>query len=408
MGESDRERLSREDRFARARGIAVRAAREWIEAVGDGPAIDALPQPPRRVVAIGDPQTRFDTFLAVLDRAELLSDDGRVAPEVALISLGDHFDWGRRTERLEATEEATLLLAWLASHPTNQVTILLGNHDLARVCELASFDLERFRDAQREADLAYESGDPRRTAEFRRRYPEIPDSEVLARDLATFSLEQRVLVTHLLRRSRFRIAQAVTPEVLCLHGAVAHDDLALLDLDEDSMSRADLVADRLNGALDSAVDRWAASFTEENLTSGIPPLDLGALHRPADGESEGRGIFYQRPTHPLSARPELFVGPPRRRFDPRTLPLGLTQVVGHIRDKKARELLGAWTDHRRPSDGQIRHLVTDGRAVRYAFGLPPAPSAHPRATMIFADAGMNFVPPERYPLLDLGSEIVEF
>ncbi|MFN8547218.1 MAG: metallophosphoesterase [Candidatus Eisenbacteria bacterium] len=408
MGDSGREQLSREDRFARARGVAVRAAREWIASTDDGPTVEALSGPPHRIIALGDPQTRLDTFLAVLDRAELLSDEGRLIPDVALISLGDHFDWGRRTERLEATEEAILLLAWLASHPANQVTILLGNHDLARVCELAPFDLERFRDAQREADLAYDSGDPRRTAEFKRRYPEIPDSEVLARDLATFSLEQRVLVAHLLRRGRFRIAQAAAPNVLCLHGAVAHDDLALLGLPHESMSSAELVAERLNAELDDAVNRWAATFSEESLASGIPQLDLGALHRPADGESEGRGIFYQRPTHPLAARPELFVGPPRRRFDPRTLPLGLTQVVGHIRDKKARELLGAWTDHRRPSDGLIRHLVTDGRAVRYAFGLPPTASGHPRATLIFADAGMNFVPPERYPLLDLTSGIVEF
>ncbi len=363
--------------------------------------------PRTKTFAVGDPQAPIQSLLEVLARADLLGVDGRLKDEIRLISLGDHFDWGRRSDRLAATESALALLSWLASHPADQVTLILGNHDLARVCELAAFDYDHFLEAQSEADDAYDSGDPKRVAAFRRRHPGISDPEMLARDLATFSLAQRELVVRLLRSGRFRVAAPVSTDALCLHGAVTQDDLAGIGIPADRMADAAFVSETLNSALDREVERWAATFDESAIVTGLPPLELGALHQPADGETDGRGIFYQRPSHPLAARAELFIGPPRRRFDPRFLPLGLTQIVGHIRDKKARELLGAWTDHRRPEDGRIRHLVTDGRSVRYRFGLPDPSASTPRSAMIFADAGMNFVPAERYPLLDLTNGIEE-
>ncbi|MBK8233452.1 MAG: metallophosphoesterase [Candidatus Eisenbacteria bacterium] len=394
------------DRVGRALDLA-RNDQARIDTVNLSAAgVGAESRPARRTVAIGDPQAPFETVLRVLDRAELLGEDGRIAPDAHLISMGDHFDWGKRSERAYATESALQLLSWLAVHDPSRITLILGNHDLARVCELAPFDEATFLEAQRDADRAYESADPALVAAFRRRYPALPDPEALARDLATFTTAQRTLVVRLLRSGRFRVAAAPLDTVLCLHGAVATDDLTGIGVSPVDQNDARVVAAALNRALDTAVEAWAASFDEGALESGMPPLDLGALHRPGSTYGEGRGIFYQRPTHPLAARAELFVGPPRRRFDPRLLPIGLTQVVGHIRDKKCRELLGAWTDHRRLEDGRIRHLVTDGRAVRYAFGMPP-PSDHPRATILFIDAGMNFVTPERYPLLDLSREPME-
>ncbi len=77
------------------------------------------------------------------------------------------------------------------------------------------------------------------------------------------------------------------------------------------------------------------------------------------------------------------------------------QAIGHVRDKKSRELLGsAWTDGALAEDGPLRHLVTDGRDVSYRRGLPERLDLA-RATMLFLDGGMNYTAPERYEILDL-------
>src|SRR6476646_5773627 len=89
---------------------------------------DAPPdgRPRTRHFAIGDPQAPFETFLALLDRRGLLGADGRLVPDAALVSIGDHFDWGKRSDRDRAAEGGSLLVAWLAAHPADQVTMILG------------------------------------------------------------------------------------------------------------------------------------------------------------------------------------------------------------------------------------------------------------------------------------------
>ena len=67
-------------------------------------ADDLVLPPPDKVerqlnVAIGDPQASLSTFLRILDLNGLLGDDGRLRPEVGLVSMGDHFDWGRPEDR---------------------------------------------------------------------------------------------------------------------------------------------------------------------------------------------------------------------------------------------------------------------------------------------------------------------
>jgi hypothetical protein len=94
--------------------------------------------------------------------------------------------------------------------------------------------------------------------------------------------------------------------------------------------------------------------------------------------------------------------PPRRRFDPRRLPLGLTQAIGHIRDAKCRTLLRPWCSLDPAADGPLRYLRTDGESVLYAQGTPTS-AAPAAATMLFLDCGMSYVAPERYELLDLDS-----
>src|SRR5690349_20656807 len=102
-------------------------------------------------VAIGDPQAPLPKVLEILDRHDLLGDDGRVHPRAQLVSMGDHFDWGAPDERSFAGESGYALLAWFAAHPREQVSILVGNHDLARVGELVPFDDARFAAARSEA-----------------------------------------------------------------------------------------------------------------------------------------------------------------------------------------------------------------------------------------------------------------
>jgi hypothetical protein len=161
---------------------------------------------PRRRVAIGDPQAPFEKVLEILDAHALLGSDGFLKADVLLVSMGDHFDWGRRSERAQAAADSICLLTWLLSQRQEQVVVLLGNHDLARVGELASFDDRSFAAAQLEADRIYGEGkspvDEAEERAFIARYPALPSVEVAARDFATFNVRQRELIDWALDRRR--------------------------------------------------------------------------------------------------------------------------------------------------------------------------------------------------------------
>ncbi|MBN1210561.1 MAG: transcriptional regulator [Myxococcaceae bacterium] len=348
------------------------------------------PPVPRLRVAIGDPQADITRFLAILDRHGLLGEDGWLRPDVQLVSVGDHFDWGKAHEREAVARSALRLVAWLAAHPADQAILLTGNHDLGRVGELADFTDATFAEAQGEADRIYDGDDTDEVREraFLDRFPQVPTVELVARDFSAFREEQRAWITHLLRERRLRMAYAAGPDLLVLHAGVTREDLGVVGLPEERHSDARAVADALNRALDAAVEAW---------TGGR--LIIPGLHYPGSAAyGEGRGIFYQRP----SLRPEeaeRTKPTPRRRFDPRRLPAGLTQVVGHTRDKRSRELLCLPGEVR---DGVLRHLVTDGERVSYAHGAPA--KADPReAVLLFTDGGMRESPVEAYELFDLDS-----
>jgi hypothetical protein len=337
---------------------------------------------------IGDPQADFGRFLAILDHRGLLGESGWLRPEVRLVSVGDHFDYGKASERDEAARSALQLVAWLAAHPADQVIILTGNHDLGRVGEMADFTDATFAEAQAEADRLYDGEDTDEVREraFLARYPQVPTVELVSRDFGNFREVQRTWVTHLLRERRLRVAYAAGPELLVLHAGVTREDLAAVGLSEGQQVQASVVAEALNGALDAAVSAWKAGR-----------LIIPGLHLPGSADSgEGRGIFYHRP----SLRPEEVErtrATPRRRFDPRRLPLGLTQVVGHTRDKRTRELLCQPGEVR---NGVLRHLVTDGSRVAYAHGMPPE-TGPGEAVLLFTDGGMRECPIEAYELFDL-------
>lgn len=329
-------------------------------------------------LAIGDPQAPFETFLGVLERHRLLGPDRRLRPEVQLVSLGDHFDWGTPAELEQAAADGVAIVEWLASHPPEQVVLLAGNHDLARVGELAGFDDARFAAARVEAGSAWRAGDVDREREraFLERYPELPSAESAARDFSCFRVAQRDLVVRLLQQRRLRLAFVAAPDLLLTHAGVTRDDIDGLRIP--AAADAATVAGALNRALDAAVASWQRG-----------PLAIPGIHAPGNArDGEARGLLCHRPARPSPGEAALFQGPLRRRFDPRRLPLGLTQAIGHIRDTKCRRLLGDWVRREPARDGPLRHLVTDGEQVRYALGVPEAP-ARGAATLLFADGALN-------------------
>ncbi len=348
---------------------AKRDARAFRSAPADGVART-------RHVAIGDAQAPLPTFLSILERHGLLGEHGRLKPEVHLVSIGDHFDYGPPAWRSIATEESTWLLAWLAAHPADQVTLIFGNHDCARVADLAGLDDAAYVRAREEADRAYRMGkiDEALDAAFVARWPQFPDAEILARDYSTFDVRQRELVSLLLRERRFRLAHAYGG-LLFVHAGVTRTDLAAIGAPQ---SGAQAIAGALNAFLDSR-----------------GPLDLMPLYQPgSQAAGEARGVLAHRPSHPQRSPAEQFAGPPRRRFDPRDLPAGVTQVIGHIRDGKCRDLLGEWCEPGEPRDGPLRQLHVSGDGVRYSRGTSRD------AAMLFIDGGMNYAPVADYELFD--------
>jgi hypothetical protein len=344
-----------------------------------------------RRFAVGDPQAPFARFREVLDRHGLLAADGSLADDVLVISIGDHFDYGAAEERRDAAHNGLELLSWLASHPPDQVVLIAGNHDLGRVGELAEFSDEEFEQASLAATAAYRGGDIDPALERRvvSRYPALPTAEVAARDFAAFCVAQRELVVELLRARRLRLAHAEGDRLFC-HAGVTVDYLRALGIPSDA--RASDIADELNRRLDEAFDAW---------TSG--PLAIPSIHRPGSSATgEGVGMLYHRPANPTveANRDHDLTGIMSRRFDARRIPLGLTQVIGHIQDKKCRQLLGPWADDTEARGGVIRHLVSDGETVCYAHG-PPPPIDSSRGAMVFIDGGMNRTPVAEYELLEL-------
>lgn len=345
----------------------------------------------RRRVAIGDPQAPLLQFLSILEVNHLLGEDGRLAEDVHLVSLGDHFDWGTNAQRKQATREGLELLAWLAAHPADQVTLLLGNHDLARVGEMVRFQNGNFEQVQEEATRIYTARpwNFRQEKAFLDSYPSLPSVEIAARDFACFNERQRDLVRSLLLAGRFRAATAFDVDFLLCHAGFTEANLETAGIR--SQADAEQVAEAMNKRLDVAVQNW----------NGLEPLHIEGLHLPGSGHhQEGKGIFYHRPE---------FVGgsaKPRdslvRRFDPRTLPKGITQVIGHTRDLKCRKLLGAWADSKKTPEGGLRFLRTDGQKVHYAPGVIEKTDAH-QGSLIFADANMGSVRASTYQLLDLDS-----
>jgi hypothetical protein len=338
---------------------------EHARALRGGEARAPSPRRPSRTIAIGDPQTSSTRLFAALDHHGLLGDDGWLAADVRLISMGDHFDYFV-PERAAGRIEGVLVLAWLAAHPREQVILLAGNHDLARVMELIAIDDVRFLAA---GDMARSIFDgPRgeraaRTREFRALYPELATTGYAGRDYNAFTVEQRVLVQRLLLENRFDLALA-EDDVLYTHAGVTNREVAILGVTPDAHAIAAALQARFAAALAAVAGDWRRGIAT--------PLSLEPLHvHGADG-SEGGGLLYHRPADPErhGARADWELDPRApRRFDPRTLP-AITQVVGHTGHSKAWKEMPRWREPGMTGDrGGLRTLSVTRDRVLYRRGI---------------------------------------
>ncbi len=329
---------------------------------------------------MGDPQASLEQVLAVLDAHRLLGEDGMLSPDVGLVSMGDHFDWGSAADAERAAADGVALFSWLLAHAPDQVCLIAGNHDLGRVGELAAFDDATFAEARARARIAYDTKDAELEQALLRDFPALPTAELAARDFAAFCTKQRELVEQALLAGRLVAARAWSEHVLLLHAGLTCDELDVLGVVDEERDSAPAIAAALNAALHEARARR--------------PLRLRGLHEPGSAvHGEGGGMFYHRPTSGFVPG-----GPTRRRFDPRTVPEGLTQVIGHIGDDKCRTLMPDWTQGE-PAPGKLRTLVLQQEGTKtpiYRGGV------HEGATrIIFTDGGMSKQPSTAYELLDL-------
>ena len=417
----------RDERIRRGRVWAEHeAAQPWSpERVEAGAA---RPVEPARLFALGDPQSSLDRVLEILDRWDLLGEDGRLAPDAGLLSVGDHFDYSGDAD--DVSREGTLVLRWLAGHPPGQVVLLAGNHDLSRVMELALVSDAAFAAARRRALEIHRLVSPpdggarddaalaRARQEYFRDFAGLPAPRLVRRDLAGFRESQRQLVQELLLAGRMRLGCAARVAfdggpgraALFTHAAVTVrdcaaagiGDVAALGLSEDSA--AALAARRLDGFLFEAVERARPAWRAGRLEA----VDLSPLLLPPQADRQGGGLLYHRPANPDAVDPrsedaQLFEGrsDAPRRFDPRRLPAGLLQACGHVGHRKSLGDLRGWVAQsaRAIPEGGLRTLRTDGRRVVYEAGIhEPAPG---EIALFFVDGEMNRVDPATYPLLPL-------
>ena len=334
---------------------------------------------------MGDPQAPWAKVHELLDRHGALEGD-RLADDVVLVSIGDHFDYAHR-DPATCAREGIEVLRWLAGHDPQQVVLLLGNHDAARVMELATISDAEFAEAR---DASH-----RMTAhDFAVRYPNLPAAGVVGRDYASFTSEQRALVMELLLAGRFHLA--VTGELvdgrvaLLTHAGVTTRELALLGVRSDPHQ----IAAALESHLAAAVERVATDWER----GALAPLSLAPLHHAGPPGEEGGGLLYHRPSNPDAG--SAFQTERPRRFDPRTLPR-ITQIAGHSGHAKCVQELGDWSlpGARARKHGGIRTLQVVGDQVTYDLGVaPPVPGA---AELILIDGELRRLPAFDVELLPL-------
>jgi hypothetical protein len=339
---------------------------------------------------IGDPQTTFARFMAVLEHRGLLGPDARLRPDVALLSVGDHFDFPPGNMPLaEASAQGVAILEWLAEHPEAQAPILMGNHDVCRVMELHRMSDADFAAARALAEHADEET-------FAQRFPDLPTRGIARRDFSGFTAAQRTCVQSMLLRGRMKLAEAVRLHdgraALVTHAGVTQWVLDALGAPEtrDPVYIAQLLNDLLAQRVADVAEDWRA---------GRPrPLDLSPSHAAGVTGAEGGGLLYHRLTSQLDAWSRQGAAP--RRFLPGDVPRGLLQAVGHTQHKKTQELLPHETDAVKVAPGELRHLVFEDDRVLYRSGID---SQGADTVMWLFDAGLHFAPTASVRLMPFAS-----
>lgn len=355
---------------------------------------------------MGDPQAPLGKVLDVLARHDAL-DGERIAADVILVSIGDHFDYDLR-DPVAAAREGLQLLRWLASHDPAQVVLLFGNHDASRVMELGTVTDDEFQRAhllarsidETEQTDGEDAAVARTRAEYEPAFPMLPPPGVVGRDYAAFTTEQRTLVMEILLAGRFHLATTGSlvdgRDVLLTHAGVTTRELGLLGVAADAAAIAASLEGHLAQAVDHVRDDWQRGE--------LAPLSLAPLHVTGSRGEEGGGLLYHRPSNPdrAGADPAWALAPSRpRRFDPRTLPAGITQVVGHTGHAKCVQELGDWVTPaaRARKHGGIRTLRCANGQVTYDLGI--APRADGVADLILVDGEIRRVDARDVALLPL-------
>ena len=339
---------------------------------------------------MGDPQASFDQVMAVLERGRAIA-GGRVAPDVHLISAGDHFDY----DGDDAATAGVRVLRWLASHDPAQVTILFGNHDAARVMELISVGDADFADARalaRSFTGTREARDRREKDEFLPRFPAIATAGLAARDYAAYTTEQRDLVIELLLAGRFSLGRELGlggRRALVTHAGVTTRELDMLGVPAEPGPIAAALAAHLVAAIDAVRAPWTRGE--------LVPLSLEPLHVAGRAGEEGGGLLYHRPSSRTGAWERDARFP--RRFHPSELPRGLVQIAGHTGHKKCLEELGEWADDdaRARRRGGMRTLRA-GDAITYRLGVDVRDVV--AGTLVLVDGEMRH-DADRYELLEV-------
>lgn len=350
--------------------------------------------------AIGDPQTTFERFVGILAGHGMLDEQRRLRPEFGLVSIGDHFDFYSHDKKklADVGGDGVAILEWLSSHAPDQVVILLGNHDTARVMELAFESDDTFAAARAlAAECMAEKPPGDKTREFTARFPRIPTPEVAHRDNSAFAVEQRKLVQQLLLTGRVHLAclgHRDGKPVLLTHASVTNAQVEQLGVEPD----AGAIVDALEAHLRGAVARVRGAWEEGKLAA----LDLEPVHSAGRDGREGGGLLYHRASQ--NSDPTGTDAPiARRKFNPRELPRGLVQVQGHCGHDKCRQELEGWLGDaaKARARGGLRTLAAGDSRILYDSGT--APAKDDEATVYFIDIEMNYANLPDYPLFPLDS-----
>ena len=359
-------------------------------------------QLPSRWFVVGDPQTTPSRFFSVLDRFGLLGPDGLLTPGFGLVSMGDHFDFSMGAP--EAEPAGRRLFAWLVGQgPSTHV--LAGNHDIARVAELAFESDETYARARRDAGairdrhLEGRKGEVHALVEtFFLEHPNLPSPGVVLKDFASFSEAQRDHVEKALVARRFRLGMVVElhgSKVLLTHAGVTPRELRLLDVPAEPFAIARALDATLSAAVSRVEPAWRAGTRAR--------LELEPLHVAGRSRREGGGLLYHRPARRdrEGADPEWEFAPDSpRRFDPRDLPRGLVQMIGHSGHARTVGALPGFVAEGAERGGiPLRTLSSLDDRVRYEEGIvPPVPGS---ATVYMVDPGFAHEPLETIALLEV-------